>query len=140
MLVKHFIGRLNRLQGKSVTGISQEALSVFMLHDYPGNIRELENILEHAFVLCSEGQIEIQCLPEELRGSMNRRSEEKGMNAALQSTEAHVIRDALERNNYNRLAAAAELGIHKSTLFRKIKGLGIRLPDEDGRSHRVRRP
>jgi PAS domain S-box-containing protein len=140
MLVKHFIGRLNRLQGKSVTGISQEALSVFMFHDYPGNIRELENILEHAFVLCLEGQIETQCLPEDLKGSTHQRSEQKRMNAALESTEAHVIRDALERNNYNRLAAATELGIHKSTLFRKIKRLGIRLPDEDGRAHRVRRP
>ncbi len=139
MLVKRFIGRLNHLQGKNVTGISQEALSVFMLHGYPGNIRELENILEHAFVLCSEGQIDVQCLPEELRSSPSPSDDGKGMDAALQSTQAHLIRDALERNNYNPLAAAAELGIHKSTLFRKIKGLGLRLPDEDGRTHRAQK-
>jgi transcriptional regulator with PAS, ATPase and Fis domain len=66
-LVQHFIERFNRLQGRMVTGISQEALSLLMFHDYPGNIRELENIIEHALVLCPEGEIGIHCLPENLQ-------------------------------------------------------------------------
>ena len=53
-LVRHFIERFNRLQGRMVTGISQQALSLLLFHDYPGNIRELENIIEHALVLCPE--------------------------------------------------------------------------------------
>jgi PAS domain S-box-containing protein len=133
MLVKHFIGRLNRLQGKAVSGISQEALSLLMFHDYPGNIRELENILEHAFVLCPEGQIEMECLPENLRKSTPQPTASRRMEAALQSTEARVIMDALEHNRFNRLAAARELGIHKSTLFRKMKALGMKPPQRAGR-------
>ena len=52
--------------------------------------------------------------------------------------EAQVIMDALKRNKYNRLATARDLGIHKSTLFRKIKMLGIDLPKIDGRANRNR--
>jgi PAS domain S-box-containing protein len=128
MLVKHFIGRLNRLRGKAVSGISQEALSLLMFHDYPGNIRELENIIEHAFVLCPEGRIEVRCLPEHLRTSIPRPLAPRRMDTALQSAEARAIMEALEHNQFNRLSAARELGIHKSTLFRKLKALGLRPP------------
>jgi PAS domain S-box-containing protein len=127
MLVKHFIGRFNRLRGRAVTGISQEALSLLMFYDYPGNIRELENIIEHAFVLCPERGIAIHCLPENLRIISPRPTRHGTMDAVLKSTEAQMILDALERNRNNRLATARELGIHKSTLFRKIKALGINL-------------
>jgi PAS domain S-box-containing protein len=140
MLVRHFIDRLNRLQGKNVAGISQESLSFLMFHDYPGNIRELENIIEHAFVLCPDGQIEVHCLPENLRVSIPKPITSGRMDAALKSAEAQVILDALRRNGYNRLATARELGIHKSTLFRKIKVLGIDLPDKRGRAHREHGP
>ena len=58
------------------------------------------------------------------------------MVAQTRSAEALAIRDALERCDYNRLAAAQALGLHKSTLFRKIKALGIQLPDQDGRARR----
>ena len=61
------------------------------------------------------------------------------MSSAIQAVEAQTIREALRRNNFNRLVAARELGLHKSTLFRKIKALGIELPEEDGRSHRHQR-
>jgi transcriptional regulator with PAS, ATPase and Fis domain len=130
MLVKHFIGRFNRLRGRSVAAISQEALSLLMFHDYPGNIRELENVIEHAFVLCHKGQIEIHCLPENLRVRNSRSIGHGTMGEAVKSTEAQIILDALERNRNNRLATARELGIHKSTLFRKIRMLGLDPPDK----------
>ena len=132
-LVRHFIERFNRLQGRMVTGISQEALSLLMFHDYPGNIRELENIIEHALVLCPEEELGIHCLPENLQ-SLSPPPPRAGMDAALKLTESQVIQDALKRNHFNRLATARELGMHKSTLFRKIKSLGIQLPKMDGRS------
>ena len=134
-LVRHFIERFNRLQGRMVTGTSQEALSILMFHDYPGNIRELENIIEHALVLCPEGEIGVHCLPEILQNLVPQRPG-AGINAALKLTESQVIQDALKRNRFNRLAAARDLGMHKSTLFRKIKHLGIHLPKTDGRSKR----
>ena len=134
-LVRHFIERFNRLQGRMVTGISQEALSLLMFHDYPGNIRELENIIEHALVLCPEGEIGIHCLPENLQ-HLSVAPPSAGIDEALKLTEAQIIKDALQRNHFNRLATARDLGMHKSTLFRKIKQLGIQLPKTDGRSKR----
>ena len=138
MLVTHFISRLNRLRGRSVTGISNKALAFLLSHNYPGNIRELENIIEHSFVLCPEGQIESHYLPDFLRVSVPRLTTYTTIDAALQSVECEMILDVLKRNKYNRLATAHELGIHKSTLFRKIKMLGIDLPKIDGRSQRKR--
>jgi PAS domain S-box-containing protein len=136
MLVKHFISRLNRLRGRSVTGISQKGLALLLSYDYPGNIRELENIIEHAFVLCPEGRIEPHCLPDMFGDTIARPTMHGTIDAALQSVEAQVILDALARNRYNRLATARDLGIHKSTLFRKIKRFGIELPKTDGRTDR----
>jgi PAS domain S-box-containing protein len=136
MLVNTFIDRLNRLRGLSVTGISPKALSLLMAHSYPGNIRELENIVEHALVLCPKGQIDVRCLPEYLTELTPNHAQTARIDEALKTTEARVISGALNRNHYNRLAAARELGVHKSTLFRKIKRLNIHLPETDGRSGR----
>ncbi len=127
MLVRHFIEVFNRLRGKSVEGMSQEALSLLMFHDYPGNIRELENIIEHAFVLTPEGQIDIHCLPEHLNVPRSGQIVQTSIDKTIRSAETQVIMDALKRNSYDRLATASELGIHKSTLYRKIKRLGIDL-------------
>jgi len=137
LLTEHFIGRLNLLRGRAVEGISHEALGVLMAHDYPGNIRELENIIEHAFVLCPDDcAIDIQCLPERVAGVAKTRDRADTVDDALKSVEAQMIIEALKRNKFNRVAAARDLGIHKSTLFRKIKILGIGLPEIDGRSRR----
>ena len=135
LLVKHFINRFNLLHGKAVTGISQQALTLLMSYNYPGNIRELENIVEYAFVLCPQGQIEPRCLPDTFVSSTPLATTYDTIDASLKSVEAQAILDALKRNNYNRLATARILGMHKSTLFRKIKILGINLPTIDGRTN-----
>jgi PAS domain S-box-containing protein len=136
ILVKYFIDHFNRLQEKSVEDISSEALSILMAHHWPGNVRELENIIERAFIMCGAEQIGIEHLPEDLIARRTVNHQVTGMQAAREILDAQSIRAALERKGYNRLAAAKDLGIHKSTLFRKIKKLGITLPDTDGRSHR----
>ena len=136
LLVDHFVARFNRRQGKAVTGVAADAMAWLMAHDYPGNVRELENIVERAFVLCAEGPIQRAHLPPELTGRPAAPPAPAGDTILAQrhATESHAIRAALERNGYNRLAAARELGLHKSTLFRKIKALGLDLPERDGRS------
>lgn len=139
LLTEQFITRFNRLQRKSVPGISAEALSLLMAHDWPGNIRELENVVERAFILCDGGQIAIAHLPEELRAHGNG-NVENNMRSAHDILDAQAILASLKRNSYNRLAVARELGIHKTTLFRRIKRLGIALPDQDGRSGIKRKP
>ncbi|MBC2716333.1 MAG: sigma 54-interacting transcriptional regulator [Desulfobacteraceae bacterium] len=134
LLVEHFIAKLNRIRGKSVSGIDQQALEILMSHDFPGNIRELENIIEHAFVLCSEGDINPGHLPATFSRQSRAIPEYETPDDPVRSAEIRVIMDALKQNNYNRKAAAEDLGMHKSTLFRKIEKLGIRLPEIDGRS------
>ncbi len=138
LLADHFIGKMNRLRGKAVSHLSEEALELLMNHSFPGNIRELENIIEHAFILCSAGPITLNHLPQSLfsteEGIPPVRKQEAGqLQHALKSTETEQIYAALERNNYNRTAAARDLGMHKSTFFRKVKRLGIELPSRDGR-------
>ena len=136
LLADHFIAKLNRIRNRRVTGISRDALAVLMNHEFPGNVRELENIIEHAFVLCREGSIGPDHLPDHLirhsRGAMDFLASEDPLKAA----EVEVILRVLQKNHYDRQAAARDLGIHKTTLFRKIEKLGIILPKIDGRSRR----
>jgi PAS domain S-box-containing protein len=137
ILVEQLVSQLNARQGKRVEGVSPDVLGVLMAHDYPGNVRELHNVLEHAFILCREGRIELCHLPAELVPA--HATVRSTIVEAIQVAEAIAIRTALERNGFSRLAAARELGMNKSTLFRKVKQLGIELPETDGRSLRSRR-
>jgi PAS domain S-box-containing protein len=141
LLVDRFIVRMNRLRDRAVSGIDQEALALLMSLSYPGNIRELENIIEHAFVLCTDGSIGVRHLPAYIASAQGPASAAPtadtvsgSLDAAVGMTEERVILDALQRHNFNRRAAAEALGMHKSTLFRKLRRLGIKLPPEDGRS------
>jgi len=137
VIVDQLIEHFNRLWRKSVSGISLEALSLLMAHDWPGNVRELENVIERAFVLCSEGEIARKHLPEELNAYHPDNSLPGDRRSVYHTMEAQSIQSALERNNFNRIAAARELGIHKTTLFRRIKKLGLSFPVKDGRSRRI---
>ncbi|MBE0584780.1 MAG: sigma 54-interacting transcriptional regulator [Desulfofustis sp.] len=136
LLVERFIAKLNRRKNKLISGVDGQAMELLLGHDYPGNIRELENIIEHAFILCSEGLITAKHLPAFLSLQTSRPIEPETIGAAVASSERNAIIQALQDNNYNRSAAAAQLGLHKSTLFRKINKLGITLPRQDGRSLR----
>jgi PAS domain S-box-containing protein len=133
LLIEHFVTKFNRLQGKDVAGVSDEVLARLMEYDYPGNVRELENIIEHGFVLCRGGLIELNHLPPQLRGQVPGETFPSMGGMTLQAMERLAITDALRRHQGNRTAAARQLGINPSTLFRKVKALGIELPVEDGR-------
>ncbi len=129
LLIEYFVSKFNRLHGKGILGVSDEVLTRLMNYDYPGNVRELENIIEHAFVLCRGNLIEVEHLPPSLGGGegVPERSLEKGL--TLKEMECLLIRDALRRHRGRRTAAARQLGIHPSTLFRKMKSLGIDWPE-----------
>ena len=134
LLLDHFIAKFNRLRGRDVVGVSDGVMRILMEHDYPGNVRELENIVERAFVLCRGGLIEAQHLPPELRESAPDGQLRSDSGGTLRELEAMHIADAVRRHGGNRTAAAKELGIDPSTLFRKVKSLGIDLPARDGRN------
>jgi DNA-binding NtrC family response regulator len=97
-------------------------------------VRELENVIERAFVLCPDGTIEIRHLPDELTLHGSRPAGPVTLQDARLQMEAQAIQAALERTGFNRLEAARILGMHKATLFRKIRQLGISLPERDGRT------
>jgi DNA-binding NtrC family response regulator len=135
LLADYFVAKFNRLQGKDIAGISVEAMARLIEYDFPGNVRELENIIEQAFVLCPGGIIELHHLPPELRPYAQ--PAEKLSPMSLQAMEKLLITEILRRYHGNRRRAARDLGIHPSTLFRKIKSLGIDVPETDGRHRRL---
>lgn len=134
LLVEHFIARFNARQNKDVSGVSSEVMNVLMRCDFPGNARELENTIEHAFVLCRSGMIELRHLPQEILECSDLPVRAVAPGASLRSVETIHIENSLRRHNGNRTAAAEELGIHPTTLRRKIRTLDIDVPDQDGRS------
>jgi PAS domain S-box-containing protein len=136
LLTEHLIAKMNNIKGRSISTIEPDAMAVLLAHDYPGNIRELENIIEHAFVLCNGEIIDVRHLPAYLQGTKISAQPPVKRHTALQDAERQAILTALEQSNNNRSAAAEHLGIHKSTLFRKIKKLKITLPETDGRNTR----
>jgi len=123
LLVDHFIAKFNSLRNRDVSGVSSSVMSILMGHDFPGNIRELQNIIEHAFVTCRSGQIGTSHLPAYLRSRGI--SAETGRPLSMEDLERQFLVSALERNNGNRLATARELAIHKTTLWRRMKRLGL---------------
>jgi len=127
LLVSHFIRQMNAQQGKHVEGISEEALGVLMRHSFPGNVRELQNIIEHAFVLCHGPRIELKCLPADLIDSAARGAvpEEIRAERPLMEAEAAAIVRTLRQHQGHRGKTAATLGIDKSTLWRKMKQYGL---------------
>jgi PAS domain S-box-containing protein len=134
LLIDRLVAKFNGLQGKDIAGVSNEVLARLMEHEYPGNVRELENIIEQAFVLCRGGMIELHHLPPELRPAAGMPAGEHGSPTTLDSMERLLIAEALRRHQGNRRQAARELGINTSTLFRKLKSLRIETPPRDGRS------
>ena len=130
LLIEHFIRKFGRLSGKEIQGFSPDVMPLLMSHDFPGNIRELENIIEYATVVCKNGLIGLEHIPDHLKEEGGRRiqkpSQEKA--SSLKDVERSYIYEALNRNQWNRSATAAEMGIHPTTLWRKMRRLNIELP------------
>ena len=108
---------------------------MLMSHEFPGNIRELENIIEYATVVCKNGLIGIEHLPDHLREKFRASqavptSRTKGNSFAFREVEKSYIYEALRKNHWNRKATASQMGIHPSTLWRKIKRLNIQIPEQ----------
>ena len=136
LLADYFIGKFSRLSGKEIHGMSPEVFRILMGHDFPGNIRELENILEYATVVCRENVIGVTHLPDNL--IQNRKEaamigNERDGSVSWENMERSFLRDALERNSWNRTATAAELGVHNTTLWRKMKRLNLQAPNSPGK-------
>ncbi len=129
LLVDHFVRKFTEKTGKRIRAVSKRAMKRLLDYDYPGNVRELENVLEHAFVLCKGPEIKTSHLPENLTPSNHRTAPQAtGKTSRLPELEKQVIVEALERYGWDRSQAARELGMHRSTLWRKMQRHGIEVP------------
>jgi len=143
MLSQHFLTRFEEKMGKSITGFSDSVMELLNNHFWPGNIRELEHVIERAYVLCPGDTITTDHLPSEVIHSapiQQEISEPVSHAAPLQQhtgpgkepeSEVERVLDALRRTAGNKAKAARLLGIDRSTLYRKISSYNIDLSDFD---------
>ncbi|MEJ2657380.1 MAG: sigma 54-interacting transcriptional regulator [Desulfobacterales bacterium] len=125
LLIEHFVDKYNRKMGCMIEGVSDEALGILMGYDFPGNVRELENIIEHAFVMCQGEEIQPSHLPAEISRRRKEYQKSSGEITPLQAAERQRLFEALEKNDRNRVETAKELGLHRATLYRKMKKYGL---------------
>ncbi|MGP1310967.1 MAG: sigma-54-dependent transcriptional regulator [Phycisphaerales bacterium] len=151
MLAKHFLEKHARELGKRLVGFSDDALAALERYAFPGNVRELENIVERAAVLSTRPTIGVEDLPAQVVSGNGSPLLAKvrgadpfagvdGIDApdtpwtptplaeALEEPERRIIRKALEANDWNRQKTAEDLGINRTTLYKKIRALGLDAP------------
>ena len=116
---------MNSRMGKFIQKVSNEVLAVLLEYDYPGNVRELENIIEHAFVMCPGIEIQLHHLPNEFRNNGFKAAETGDDIPLLKNAEKMTIVEVLKKNNWHKNKTAVELGIDRSTLWRKMKKFQI---------------
>jgi len=124
VLARHFIDRCCRENNKKVAGISDEAMEALVNYPWPGNIRELRNVIERAVVLSGGGEIGTAELPEKVRSHDSLRTT-RTLKDRLDYYEETIIRETLQTNDWNKEETARQLGVDLATLYRKIKKLGI---------------
>lgn len=126
ILCAHFVDKFNIQYKKHIAGVSNDAMQLLLAHEFPGNIRELENIIEHAFIFCKDEQIGTTHLPALLRDhSPESDSAVLSSIKNFEELERLYLKAILAECGNDRIKAAERLGIHKATIFRKIKQLGL---------------
>jgi len=127
LLVEHFIKKFNREFNKNITGISQDVQKKFMTHHWPGNIRELEHTIEHAFILTDKSVITMESLPDEFKNLPLTQTQ----NICRTNDTAIAIIEALKRTGWKKAQAARILNIDRKTIYRKMKEYNIPLKKTD---------
>jgi DNA-binding NtrC family response regulator len=131
LLARHFLERVCKESGKQVTGFTEPALGVLRAYRWPGNVRELQNVIERAVLLGKSSVIGVEDLPPNVVAAGPVQVEPMAgqkLKQAMQMPERQMILDVLEANHWNRLATAEALGINRTTLYKKMKRLGLEEP------------
>jgi DNA-binding NtrC family response regulator len=127
LLAEMFLHRYSTKYDKPIRGISQAALSLLSRYDWPGNVRELESVIERAVLFCQESQINTEHLSEDIHAvRMNRFRCEIPPYLTLEEVEREVIEQTLERAGNDIKKTAEILGLHRPTLYRRLKRFGIK--------------
>ena len=130
LFVQHFISEMEHLNENKVNSVSQEAINILKNHPWPGNLRELKNVIQRAIIVCNGNQIRVEDLPPIIR-NMFTSSDQTNDNIPLlkdiiEKTEKQIITKALNLTEKNKRSAAKKLGINRSALYNKIKKYGIK--------------
>ena len=129
MLIHHILRKLIVIKDSRHVGVSASALEILLNYNYPGNVRELENILEHALIICQDDTIYPSHLPDYIQDQQFR--DVKGRDplgkseTTLDGLERDRLLQALKKHGWHRRKTAKELGIDRTTLWRKMKKLQI---------------
>ncbi len=117
LFVDYFIDHFNLINEKSISGMSDSALKILTNYSFPGNVREMRNIMEHSFIFCNSGMIQTRHLPDYLK----KHSSNRKMKEMIQNEMKKEIVDALKEARWNQQKAAEILKIDRTTLWRKMK-------------------
>jgi|YelNatPaOPRAMG01_1025707.scaffolds.fasta_scaffold00104_3 DNA-binding NtrC family response regulator len=128
LLVQYFVERHNRALGKRVRGVDDQTMSVLVNYEWKGNVRELENVIERAMILCDDEMIRVHHLPPNLAQFRFEAGRRDRLRDAVREFEREHIYRVLERVGFDKPAAAKVLGLSQSSLYRKLAELGIRVP------------
>lgn len=127
LLVEKFIDKFSKINGKNIYDIDKEALDMLINYDWPGNVRQLENVIERAVVLCQREIITVDHLPDRIKNSSKNKVDtilnDNSLN--LYEIEKRIILKVLEEKNFNQTRAAQKLGISRKQLRTKMKNLGL---------------
>ena len=126
LLAKHFLRMYCAQYNKEKLGFTDEALEYLERYGWPGNIRELENVIEQAVLLGEDKHIEAGDLTSPIRSQLQEKTDKPvGLKEAVAETEKSFIRKVLEANHWNRQETAKALQINRTTLFKKMKRYGL---------------
>ncbi|HLF86786.1 MAG TPA: sigma 54-interacting transcriptional regulator [Nitrospiria bacterium] len=125
-LVRHFISIYNKEVGKDIKTISHSAMAILLSYDYPGNVRELENIIEHASVCCHGDTIQVEHLPNDIIGNRDIVDKASKSTGSLKIMERELMLKVLDQSGWNYKEAAKILGLSRTTLWRRLKEFNIK--------------
>jgi len=121
LLTRHLVRRYQVKTGAAIHSVSANAMEALQSYEFPGNVRELENIIEHAFIMCKEGVIRRQHLPSYIFGLERELGHFGDREGRMREVETRTILDVLNKHHGNKVKASRELGIHRTTLWRKLR-------------------
>lgn len=147
LLANHFLRHYTKELGREIVGMTPDAVAALSRYEWPGNVRELENAIERAVVLCRRPQIDVEDLPDTIRfpnaapvaasssgvavSTVGLPTAPMPLEQALEVPERLIIEAALNRNNWNRQATAAELDINRTTLYKKMRKYRLDVGEEN---------
>lgn len=132
LLAQHFLDRVCRDAGKTEKRFTEDALTALQRYNWPGNVRELQNVVERAVLLGKHTEVSPEDLPANIAAGqvapIGSPSDAAGLKDALEGPERAIILEVLQLNNWNRNETADQLGINRTTLYKKMKKLGLEQP------------